>query len=130
MKQLIPYLNFNGKCREAMEFYEGCFGEAEVSIQTFGDAPVDDMPEEAKQGVMHAEFKSDGLFMLASDGRPGQDFIQGNDIHLSIALDDTDEQTRLFNALAADGEVLMPLQDTFWNSRFGIRWMLNVPLEA
>lgn len=133
MKQLVPYLNFNGRCAEALAFYEACFGEADVSVQRFSDGPEMGLPEEAKSLVMHAEFKSDGLFFMATDGQPGNPFEAGNNIHLSIALDDTDEQTRLFEALSEGGQVVMPLQETFWKARFGmltdrfgIQWMMNV----
>lgn len=138
MKQLIPYLNFNGQCRQALAFYQACFGEdnVEVSIRTFADAPVDDMPEDVKESVMHAEFKSHGLFFMASDGNRGMPFEQGNNIHLNMQLTNVDEQTELFEKMSAGGQVTMPLQDTFWQSRFGmltdkfgIQWMMNVPLE-
>lgn len=135
--QLIPYINFNGRCRDALAFYAECFGQAEVSIQSFADMPADgaecNTEEVNRENVMHAEFKSGGLFFMATDGQPSVPFNQGNNIHLSIALDSEDEQTRIFDALAEGGHVVMPLQNTFWQSRFGmvtdefgIQWMLNV----
>lgn len=133
MKQLVPYINFNGQCQEALDFYQNCFGHAELSIQTFGDAKLDEMPEESKDKVMHAEFKTDGLFFMASDGRAGGDFSMGNNIHLNVQLDSLEEQIGLFEKLSQNGNVTMPLQNTFWNARFGmltdkfgIQWMLNV----
>ncbi|WP_339718994.1 VOC family protein [uncultured Paraglaciecola sp.] len=133
MKQLVPYLNFNGQCHDALHFYQSCFGGAEVSIQTFADAKVDDMPQQSKDKVMHGEFKSDGLFFMASDGQVGGDFAMGNNIHLNVQLDSVDEQTVLFEKLSENGSVIMPLQHTFWDARFGmltdkfgIQWMLNV----
>ncbi|PKG98496.1 VOC family protein [Paraglaciecola sp. MB-3u-78] len=59
MKQLVPYLNFNGQCQEALHFYQSCFDDLELSMQTFADARVDDMSQEKKDNVMHAEFKTD-----------------------------------------------------------------------
>lgn len=133
MKQLVPYLNFNGRCHEALHFYQSCFENVELSIQTYADAKVDDMPEALKDKVMHGEFKTDGVFFMASDGQVGGDFIMGNNIHLNVQLDSVDEQTVLFEKLSQNGSVTMPLQHTFWDARFGmltdkfgIQWMLNV----
>lgn len=135
MNQLAPYIVFNGRCREALEFYKTCFSQAELSIRTFAEAATDDMSEEAKSAVMHAEFKVDGLLIMATDGQPGMPFTAGNNIHLNLLLESVEEQTELFDKLSTDGQVVMALQDTFWQSRFGmltdkfgIQWMLNVPL--
>lgn len=133
MKQLVPYINFNGQCQEALSFYQNCFGHVELSIQTFGEAKLEKMPKEAKDKVMHAEFKSDGLFFMASDGQPDGELTLGNNIYLNVQLDSLDEQSVLFEKLSQNGCVTMPLQDTLWNARFGmltdkfgIQWMLNV----
>ena len=133
MKQLVPYLNFNGQCQEALHFYQSCFENAELSIQTFADTRGEEMPQEIQDKVMHAEFKTDGLFFMASDGKAGGDFILGNNIHLNVQLDSVDEQSVLFEKLSENGSVIMPLQQTFWDARFGmltdkfgIQWMLNV----
>jgi PhnB protein len=133
MKQLVPYLNFNGQCQEALHFYQSCFENAELSIQTFADARVADMPQEKKDNVMHAEFKTDGLFFMASDGQAGGDFTLGNNMHLNLQLDSVDEQSVVFEKLSVNGSVTMALQQTFWDARFGmltdkfgIQWMLNV----
>jgi len=133
VKQLVPYLNFNGQCQEALHFYKSCFGNAELSIQTFAAANVDNMPKESKDKVMHAEFKTDGLIFMASDGQVGGDLNVGNNIYLNVQLDSVDEQSELFEKLSQNGSVTMPLQHTSWNARFGmltdkygIQWMLNV----
>ena len=83
--------------------------------------------------IMHAEFNADGIYFMASDGMPGQIAQAGNQISLSIALNDETEQTKLFNNLSLGGNIIMPLQDTYWEARFGIlidkydiTWMLNV----
>ena len=133
MKQLVPYLNFNGQCQEALLFYQSCFENAQLSIQTFADARVEDMPQDMQDKVMHSEFKTDGLFFMASDGQPGGNFILGNNMHLNVQLDSVDEQSELFEKLSVNGSVTMELQQTFWDARFGmltdkfgIQWMLNV----
>jgi PhnB protein len=137
MRQLVPYINFNGQCNDALHFYQSCFENAELSIQTFADGKVDDMPQELQGNVMHAEFKADGLFFMASDGQAGGDFNKGNNIHINVQLDSVDEQSELFERLSQNGTVIMPLQQTFWDARFGmltdkfgIQWMLNVMISA
>jgi len=133
MKQLVPYLNFNGKCQEALHFYQNCFENVELAIQTFADAKGDDMSQEQQDKVMHAEFKSDGLFFMTSDGQGRGDCTLGNNIYLNLQLDSVDEQSLLFEKLSQNGSVTMALQQTSWDARFGmltdkfgIQWMLNV----
>ena len=137
MKQLNPYLNLRGRCRQAFEFYRNCFPAAEAFFQTFRDAPADDfigeVAEEAKDNILHAELKCGDMVIMGSDGWPGAPSARGGSISLSVVLADTAEQTRLFNALAAGGEVTAPLRDASWGTRFGIvtdkfgiQWMLHV----
>ena len=134
MKKLIPYVNFNGRCKEALKFYEQCFENPHVSISTFADMPGEAAEPALADKVMHAEFQADGVTFMATDGQPNMPFTCGNNIHISIQLDDETEQTQLFERLSSQGQVTMALQDTFWQARFGmctdkfgIQWMLNVP---
>ncbi len=131
MKQLGVYLNFPGSCREALNFYKDALGGEIVSIQTFGEAPVNAKPEEADL-VMHAEFRAEGIFFMASDSMEGFPSQPGTNVTLNINLTDAEEEQRVFNALAEGGRVNMPLQETFWGSNFGmltdkygINWMTN-----
>ncbi len=137
MKQLTPYIDFNGQCQDALSFYQQAFGQAKVDIKTFADMHDDSLTEEQKQRVMHAEFEADGVKFMATDGQQSNPSTQGTHIHLSILLDSNEEQSRLFEALSDGGQVVMPLQDTFWGSRFGmctdkfgIQWMMNVLKQA
>lgn len=131
MKQLNVYLAFPGNCEEALHFYKDCFGGEIVSLQRFGDTPVEST-EDQKQKVMHAEFRAGDIYLMASDGRPGEPLAAGEMVQLSINLTDAAEQEAIFSKLSAGGRVDMPLQDTFWGARFGmltdkygIHWMLN-----
>ena len=160
MKQLNPYLNLRGQCRQAFEFYKGCFGAAEVSFLTFRDAsgeePMDEVSEDAMDGVIHAELKWGDILIMGSDGWPDAPFTRaslmahqvaqkrshgspaaqstrGGNISLNIALAETAEPDRLFDALSQGGKVTVPLHEAFWGGRFGmltdkfgIQWMLNV----
>jgi len=131
MKQLNVYLAFPGTCEEALNFYKTCLDGEIVSISRFGESPVE-TPEAYKQKIMHAEFKADGIFFMASDGMPGQPVPPGDMVSLSINLTDAQEQETIFNRLAEGGKVTMPLETTFWGAvfgmvtdKFGIHWMLN-----
>jgi PhnB protein len=135
MKQLNVYLTFSdGKCKEALEFYKTALNGEIHSMQTFGEAP-NDTPKEHKDLVMHAEFKAENIFFMASDSTPDRPVQIGNNLSLSINLTNKDEQTRLFDALSEGGKVTMPLNETFWGARFGmvtdkygINWMTNMDL--
>ena len=136
MKQLNVYLAFEkGQCRAALSFYEKALDGEIVSLQTFGESPVP-ANEATKDHVMHAEFKAGDIAFMASDGSSEYQYQAGNNVTLSINLDSTDEQTKIFDALAEGGTVTMPLQDTFWGARFGmlidkygINWMTNCNTE-
>lgn len=131
MKSLNPYLNFSGKCREALEFYKECFkGEIET-LSTFAEAPGN-TDEKSKDNVMHSEFRAEGIFFMATDGMPGREAVTGDNIFLTIQFTDEQEQARIFDTLSQGGKVTQPLEDTFWGSRFGmlvdrygINWMLD-----
>lgn len=131
MKSLSPYLNFPGNCEEAMNFYVEAIGGKIEFLQRFGESPMD-VPEEAKQKIMHASFRADNMFFMASDCMPNDPINFGNSVTLCLSLSDEDEQTRVFENLSAGGKVTMPLNNTFWGARFGmltdkfgINWMLS-----
>lgn len=135
MKQLTPYLFFSGQCEEALHFYKKCLGGEIIQRQTFSESPME-VPEEHQHKIMHAEFKADDFHIMASDGMPGQQQAAGNNIFLSLFFTDQNEQSRVFNQLSSGGKVLMPLEKTFWGSRFGqfvdkfgIGWMVSCNLE-
>ncbi|NUQ23967.1 MAG: VOC family protein [Saprospiraceae bacterium] len=131
MKNLNVYLHFNGNCQEALNFYKDALGGEIASMQTYGQSPVES-PAGAQDYVMHAEFKSDGIYFMAGDTPPENPVAPGSNVTLSINLDDKAEQTRIFDKLSVGGHVTMELQDTFWGARFGmlddkfgVSWMLN-----
>jgi PhnB protein len=92
------------------------------------------VPEDFRQKVMHATFNGNGFTFMAADGRPGKslDADAGN-ISLSLTTSDDSEGTRIFNALAADGEITMALEPQFWGGKFGqvvdkfaTEWMISI----
>ncbi|ANO33750.1 VOC family protein [Vibrio breoganii] len=129
MSQLTPYLFFSGKCEQALAFYCDVFSGEVVSQQLFSDAPQ--VIEGAEpHWVMHAEFKCPHFSLMMSDGLKSTE--RDGPIALSIMLDDMSQQAEIFNALAEEGQVIMPLTDMFWGAhfgqlvdKFGIRWMLH-----
>lgn len=130
------YINFNGNCREAVEFYAQAFGTELSQIMTFGETPSDPnypLPEEAKHLVMHTRLNIDGSTVMFSDVFPGMPFVAGNNISLSIINKDPDKIKSYFHNLKEGGTVGMELQETFWSKcygslkdKFGIEWQFNL----
>ena len=128
---LSPYLNFNGNTADAMRFYQSVLG-GDLNIQTFGDAGVAQNDNE-KNLTLHAALTVDGITLFASDGRPDQKVIFGDNVHLSLQGSDSAGLTGYFNGLAAGGQVDMPLAKQFWGDtfgmltdKFGVHWMVNI----
>lgn len=134
MKNLNVYLTFPGNCEEALHFYKDCLNGEIISLQRFGDSP---MESTEPQRVMHAEFRAEGVYFMASDSLPERTPQPGDLVNLSINLDDAAEQEAIFNKLSAGGIIDMPLQETFWGAvfgmftdKYGINWMLNCELKG
>ena len=135
--QIQPYLFFDGRCDEAIEFYRGALGAEVTMLMRFKDCP--DPAQKAMMApgiddkVMHACLRIGDATVLASDGQcKGQMAPQG--FALTITASDDAEATRLFNALGKGGQVQMPMGKTFFASsfgmladRFGVAWMVIVP---
>jgi PhnB protein len=139
MNEVVTFLNFDGNCREAMEFYKKCF-DAELFLLPYSQAP-DDLPwvtEEAKSKIMHSTLTKGSLtILMAADTISGRLFQPGNNFSVAIHCEGLPEIERLFTALGENGEITMPLQETFWairfgmlTDRFGIRWLLNLGKPA
>ena len=131
--RLNPYLNFPGTAAEAMRFYESVFGGT-LSVMTFADAGAEGVAD--PQQVMHARLDtSSGYTLMASDLPPGMEHSPGNNVHVSLSGDsgDAGELRRYWEALSADGDVVMPLERQMWGDdfgsctdRFGVHWMVNI----
>jgi PhnB protein len=134
--QVQPYLFFDGRCEEAVEFYRSALGAEVTMLMRFKDSPEPHEPGMVPPGagdkLMHASFRIGETTVLASDGRcEGRPSFQG--FSLSLAMPDEPEAERLFAALADGGQVQMPLTKTFFASRFGmvadrfgVSWMVYV----
>jgi len=133
--QIQPYLFFDGRAEEAIDFYRRALG-AEVTImmrfKEMPDPQPGSIPPGAEDKVMHASLRIGETMVLASDGHcQGQASFQG--FALSLTAADDAEAKRLFAALSDGGQVQMPLGKTFFSSqfgmvadRFGVSWMVYV----
>jgi PhnB protein len=134
--QVQPYLFFDGRCEEAIEFYRKALGAEVAMLMRFKDSPEPpapgSCPPDAGDKVMHASIRIGDTTVMASDGRClGRPSFQGFSLSLTVA--DDAEAERRFAALADGGQVQMPLAKTFFSSRFGmvadrfgVSWMIIV----
>jgi PhnB protein len=131
--QIEPYLFFEGRCEEALEFYRRRLGAEITEFFRYKESPEPGMcPSGAEEKVMHANVRIGDSTFMASDGDcQGQAVFRG--FSLSLSLTDTAQAERLFAALADGGQIQMPLAGTFWSplfgmvvDRFGVSWMINV----
>jgi PhnB protein len=123
--QVQPYLNFEGLCEEALEFYRGAVGAEVDCLMRFKDGPQDapsdgcENPSGVEEKVMHASFRVGDATILASDcGCTGQASFQG--FSLALTAPSVAEAERLFAALGEGGQVQMPMSETFFSPRFGV----------
>ena len=132
--QVQPYLFFDGRCEEAVEFYRRAVGAEVTALHRFKDSPEPHqpgmIPPGAENKVMHISFRIGETTVLGSDGRcEGQPNFQG--FSLSLTVPNDAEAERRFASLADGGQVQMPLTKTFFSSRFGmvadrfgVSWMI------
>lgn len=141
MAKVSTYINTANKTEEAFLFYQSVFGTAftHPGIRRMGDIPpMEGMPpmsENMKNLVMHVELPITGGHILMGTDAPaemGFTVIAGNNMHINLEPDSRDEAKRLFDALSADGNISMPIQEMFWGAyfgsctdKFGINWMVN-----
>ena len=133
---VTPYLFFNGRCEEALDFYRNAIG-AELSMMLrFSDCPEpldpNMVPPGSEQRIMHASFMVGDTMLSASDGCPGQP-SKFDGFALSLQAGSPAEAERLFAAFGEGGQVRMPLSKTFFSpsfgmvaDKFGVCWMVNV----
>ncbi|HZV34123.1 MAG TPA: VOC family protein [Verrucomicrobiae bacterium] len=133
--KIEPYLFFNGRCEEALEFYKKTIGAHVEFLMRYKESPEKPPPGMVPPGfenkVMHTTFRVGETTVMASDGcEEGAKF---DGFRLALSVPTEDEAKRAFNALSAGGSVMMPLTKTFWSpcfgmltDKFGIGWMVSV----
>ncbi len=117
-------LSFDGKCEDAFKFYERCFNGKIAFMLRWGESPMDkDAPTEWREKILHARLVIGDTALLGGDALPGS-YESPRGFSLLLSVDDPGETERLFSALAENGTVRMPLQETFqetfWSRRFGV----------
>jgi len=138
--QVQPYLFFDGRCEEAIEFYKSTLGIKVEMLMRMKDSPEPHPPGMCPPGsennVMHASFRVGDTLVMASDGM-GKGNPEFKGFSLSVDAANEAEADRLFAALGKGGQVQMPLAKTFFSprfgmvaDRFGVSWMVIVPPKA
>jgi PhnB protein len=135
MTVVNPYLNFNGNCEEAFNFYKSVFGGEFVTVMRFKDVPAEyQMAKSESEKIMHVALPiGQGTILMGSDTPAAMGPVtNGNNFSIAISTETETEATRLFNRLSAGGQVTMPLDKTFWGAyfgmltdKFGIQWMVS-----
>tara|TARA_R110002049_G_scaffold262956_3_gene438993 strand:+ start:1090 stop:2052 length:963 start_codon:yes stop_codon:yes gene_type:complete len=140
MARVSTYLNFPGNTEEAFCFYKQVFKSDFINgIKRFSEVPADHnhppMNESVKKMVLHVELPILGGHILMGTDAPkefGMTVNPGNNMHINLEPESREEAKRLFDALSEDGQIEMPIEDTFWGAyygsctdKFGINWMIN-----
>ena len=141
MATLNIYLNFSGNTEEAFNFYKSVFGGEFAALQRFkGTAEAGKIPAHEQDKILHVALPvGQGIMLMATDALEsmGQTLTKGNNFHISISAESEEEANILYNKLAEDGQVYMPLEKAYWGDyfgmltdKFGIQWMVSYnPLQ-
>jgi PhnB protein len=132
---ITPYLFFGGRCEEAINYYRTALGAEVDMLMRFNESPEPTPPGMLQAGfekkVMHASIRVRGVALMMSDGCDDKSKFDG--FRLALTVPTEAEAHKAFDALAAGGSVMMPLNKTFWSpcygmvtDRFGVGWMVMV----
>lgn len=129
--KLYTYLNYGGNCRQAFEFYVTHLGATIISIATHGASPAAaNVPAEWRDAVLHARMQIGGTIVMGADVPPDR-FQPMRSAYLTLLIDSAEEAERIYALLAEDGQIFMPMEQTFFarrfamlRDRFGTSWML------
>jgi PhnB protein len=131
--QIQPYLFLDGRCEEAIRFYETALGAKVELLMRVKEAPETHpaMPAGSENKILHVTLRIGEAVLLMSDGMcGGRPEFKGFSLSLQAPPAEVD---RLFARLVDGGEVSMPLGKTFWSprfgmlvDRFGVHWMIGV----
>ena len=136
MAEIVPYLSFNGQCEEAFTLSARVFGGQVGAIFRYAGSPMaHQAPPGWQDKVMHGSVRIGALELNGADVASAHDGVP-KAFSLSVQIKSVAEAERIFEALAQDGKVMMPLEETFWaarfgmvTDRFGIPWMINCEAE-
>ena len=129
--QFVNYVNFNGNCRDAFEFYHQVLGGEIDGMMTYAEMPMEGVPDDWNDKILHAQLNVNGALLMGSDAPPG-DYHQPDGAYVCLLLDTSEEADRVFGDLSQGGEIYMPIDETPWakrfgmlRDRFGVPWMIN-----
>lgn len=118
--KLHTYLNYGGNCAAAFRFYEKHLGGKIGMMMTYEEMPkTENAPPMPKDAIVHASMQIGGTRISGSDV-PGDRFQPMRSVYLSLSVDSDAEAERIYKLLAEGGEIFMPMQDTFFATRFGM----------
>lgn len=132
MKKLNPYFTFNGNCREAMKFYQKCFG-GKLYFQTAGEMAVPGkMPAKMKKIIVHASLTSESFALMGSDMVDDPGLIKGNTVSVSMSFSTEKELRSCYKKLSYGALQTYPVQYNFYGmlfgsltDRYGNHWLLD-----
>ena len=130
--QLSFHLSFKGNCEAAFRFYERALGGKITFKMTYAESPMaDQTPAEWKGKIMHSSISIGETTLMGADATPDH-FEKPQGFGVTVNVKDPAEAERIFNALAENATVTLPIQQTFWSPKFGmvvdqfgIPWMVN-----
>jgi|SRR5580698_4086138 PhnB protein len=130
--QLNPYLNFDGQCEVAFKFYEKCLGAKITFMQPHAGTPIENqVPPEWRNRILHATLQVGDGQLQGADAPPDH-YKRPTGCCVTLQIEGAAEAERVFRGLSENGQVQMPIQETFWAVRFGmltdqfgIPWMIN-----
>jgi PhnB protein len=132
MTRLNPYLRFNdGKCREAMNFYQKCLG-GKLELMTIGETPMaKEVPADKQNFVMHSVLIDNDVRLFGSDMMRDKAIV-GDNVAVALECKSEQELNDLFSKLSDGGEIFMKPEEAFWGGifgivtdKYGVEWMLN-----
>lgn len=139
-RSVSAFLNFEGRCEEALEFYKSALGIEVDALMRFKDAPPSDSNDGCPGGdpekIMHSSFRIGSTMVMASDCQCSGE-VKFAGVSLALGVPDEADAAKCFTALSEEGTVHMPLGKTFWSpafgvvtDKFGVCWMISTAPES
>lgn len=133
LPKMDPYLFFDGVCAEAMQFYQRTLGGKMEAMLRYSESPEPNQcPPGSGERIMHACIDLNGQLLMASDVPQGQPYGGMKNVSVSLLYPSAADAKRIFDALAPEGKIVMPMSPTFWadsfgmlTDRYGTSWMIG-----
>jgi PhnB protein len=134
--EITAHLSFDGTCEQAFRFYADTLGGTLQTLMRWGQMPMSDIPPELSDKIGHATLRVGAATLMGNDVRH-EDYAPLQGFAITLGVPDLEAAERIFDALAADGTVALPLAATFWSlafgivvDRFGVTWEINCEQSA